>query len=583
MLTAVRPLWKNRLVMIFAAATAALMLGVLIFALTDPGRSGQRKTYMNQAAVSYQEGDYDAALRMLRRAAQIQVDDACLLLMADCYEAQGNLDKALELMRQIQKEDQSVTDRIFELEQRKRLNAEKKLLTVAGRQVAPDVSVLNLDNMDLDDSVLPEIAQLYALSSLSLMNNRLTELSPLSALGGLDTLNLAGNQISDVSPLAALQDLHELYLDDNPVADLKPLYSLTGLSMLSLCGMEIETAELDALAAALPGCAIRSDTPKSTTRDITLGGLTFKSDAEELDLSGLKIHDISSLAECRRLKWLNVSNNEISDLTALMNLPLLERLDISGNQVTDLRPIMGLGSLRQVYAADNQVVETSAVGAMAGLEALDLSNNPIRDFSGLRKLYNLHALRLVNTGLADKDLAYFENLNVLANLWLDENTGLSNEAMGRLQSALPDCAITYTQLVYTVEIGGVSVPSDSAELKMNDGLLMDLAGFDKMNCLEVVDLSHNVISNIYLLQYSPSRDTIRVLDLSDNRLIDVTALSALTAIEELDLRRNQIGSIQPLLHLETLERVYLAGNLLSETQIEQLRAALPNCEVSLED
>ena len=584
------PDWFRRLLQrerkalwVFAAVALVLLLAVLVFALMEPGRNGERESCMNQAAASYAAGDYDAALRMLRKAAQIRQDDACLLLMADCYEAQGNLDKALELLRQIKDADQSVTARIDELEKRKQSQAQEGKLTVAGRQLPADLSSLNLDGLDLDDTVLPQVAQFYALSDLSMMNNRLQDLSALSVLGGLDTLNLAHNRISDLRPLAALQNLRTLYLDENPISDLRPLYGLSGLTMLSVCGTELSVEDLDALAAALPNCVIHSDATSSAAREITIGGMSFSTDTEELDLSDRNLHDISALAQCRHLKWLKLSDNNIGDLTALMNLPQLESLDISNNLVTDLRPLMGLSALRHINASGNRIQDTAAVGAMTELSSLDLSRNPIRDFSGLRKLRVLHNLRLVNTGITDDDLPYLESLSLLASLWLDENPGLSNEAMGQLQYALPNCTITYTQLVYTVMIGDQEIDSDSTVLYYTGGELVDLAGFDRMSCLEQVDLSHNRISNIYLLQYSPSRDTIKKLNLSYNDLTDITALSSLTAVESLDLRGNRIPSVMPLLNLNSLRYLYLEGNPLSQEQIEQLRSALPLCEILFEE
>lgn len=572
---------RRRRVFIIAAVAAALLLALIAIVLS-PSRGSERKGYMNRASALYAAGDYDAALSNLRKAADIETDDACLLLMADCYEAQGNIDKTLELLRRMESADESVMARIDELEQRKRLEAEAGMLTVAGQRVAPDCASLTLDGQGLSDGVLGEIAQLYALNSLSLMDNAITDISPLAELGGLDTLNLSGNHIGSVAPLAGLQNLRTLYLDGNPITDFSPLTRLSSLTTLSITGIEIDTRQRDELAAALPGCAIHSDTPRAATTDITLGGVTFKSTVTELKLEDLDIHDISALAECGALKWLDLSGNNIGDLTPLMNLPQLESVDISGNLVTDLRPLMGLTSLRSVNAAGNRIMDTAAVGAMSALSSLDLSDNPISDFSGLRRLRNLVSLRLVNTGITDYDLIHLEQMSLLKNLWLDENLGLSNEAMGQLQSALPGCAITYTELVYTVEIGGIEVSSDSSLLELPNAALVDLSALDQMSCLERVNLSGNEIRNIYVLQYSPSRDTIRSLDLSHNGLADISALAALTAVESLDLSYNSISSVLPLQRLATLRTLDLTGNPLSEAQLEELRLNLPNCEIVFE-
>ena len=573
---------RKRRIFLLAAVGAALMLALLAFFLTRQSDASRRRDYMAQAEASYQAGDYDAALRSLRRAEQLQSDEACLILMADCYQAQGKLEKALEVLRRMDASDESVTQRIAQLEALRQQQAESVYLTVAGRKLAPDTRDLLLDSQGLTDAVLPEIAQLYALDSLSLMDNDLEDIGPLSVLGGLDTLNLSGNRIADLSPLSRLTELRTLYLDGNPLTDLSPLYALHNLTTLSICGIELDTLQLQGLAQALPDCAIRSDTPRSATMDITLGSITFKSDVTELDLSGSEIHDIRALSACTQLRFLDLSGNAVSDLTPLMNLPTLETLDIRDNLVTDLRPLMGLTKLRTLNAAGNRIADTAAVGAMAGLTALDLSGNPLTDLSGLRKLTNLHSLSLKNTGLYDGQLMYVQNLSLLANLFLDDNPGLSNEAIGQLQSALPGCHVSFTELVYTVSISGFEQPSNAKSLDLSSREIVDITGIDQMTELETVDLSGNNINNIYILQYSPSRDTIRTLNLADNRLADISALASLTAIESLDLRINNISSLTPLMNLQTLRLVYLGGNPLSEQQVQALREALPDCTVSLE-
>ena len=72
---------------------------------------------------------------------------------------------------------------------------------VIGRNADPSHTLGGLENLPVPDvnrhvadiamrGIKDQIARLHALNSLSLMNNDLEDLSPLSVLGGLDTLNL---------------------------------------------------------------------------------------------------------------------------------------------------------------------------------------------------------------------------------------------------------------------------------------------------------------------------------------------------------------------------------------------------------
>ena len=83
----------------YGIAAAAAMALVLILALLLHGGTAARRyeRYRRQAAESYQNGDYDQALSDLRKAETIRSSAEVRMLMADCYEAQGNWDMALEV------------------------------------------------------------------------------------------------------------------------------------------------------------------------------------------------------------------------------------------------------------------------------------------------------------------------------------------------------------------------------------------------------------------------------------------------------------------------------------------------------
>ena len=534
--------------------TALLLLALLAALQLHYTRTDVYAESMALAVQSREAGDYDTALRALRKAAAERESEECLLLMADCYEEQDNLEKALELL-------------------------EAERVSVLGQGMDATTTDLVLDDRGLTDGDLEEICRLYALDNLSLMNNALTDVSALARLGGLDILNLSGNRITDLSPLSGLSELRILYLDGNPAEDLSPLYELGNLSLLSLRNMPITKEELTALSEALPACAIYSDVEKGEAADISLGGLTFQSDVTQLDLSGREIRDISALAVCRQLRWLKLGGNQISDLQALMNIPGLELLDLSNNEVTDLRPLMGLSRLRSLNVSGNQLTDTTPLGAMTTLTALDLSDNPLSDFSGLSKLVNLQNLKLKNTGLVDMDLQYLEKLVMLSGLSLEENDGLSNDAVSYLKSMIPGCTIIHSDLVYTATIGGKTYPSDQTDLDLSGQNLTDLEGINRLDSLESLNLSQNHLTAIYQLEYCPSRLTLRQLDLSYNELTEISSLGALPALEMLDLTGNRIASIQVLHRLSGLKVLKVGGNPLTQEQLDAFRAALPDCEL----
>ena len=366
---------RNR-IYLFVTALSVLALGILALVLIDSSADTRYQEYMQRARDSYTSGDYDGALLNLRRAQEYDSEnEETLMLMADCYEAQRNYEKALDTLRRMNTSDAAVASRIQAIEQKRTQQSKAETIVIAGVEFQPNSTDAFLDGKGIGNEELKEISALYALDNLSLMNNKISDISLLSALGGLDTLNLSGNQITDITPLAGLAQLRTLFLDDNPISDFTALYSLPNLTSLSVSDTGIDEEGLKALAQALPSCAIRSDITSRDDTALLLGGVQFPVSSTSLDLSEREIRDISALSECTNLVSLKLGGNQISDLTPLMNLPNLENLDISGNLITDLRPLIGMKKLRILDVSDNLVDETVTVGSISSLRELDLSGS----------------------------------------------------------------------------------------------------------------------------------------------------------------------------------------------------------------
>lgn len=535
--------------------------------------------YMKIAQECYYKSDYDSALVALRKADALEDNDECGMLMAACYEAQGNYGKALEILRGMNTKNPTVASRIAAIEGYRKTLSDADKLTIAGRQFPSGTTSLVLDNMGLNSDVLQEVVQLYALDSLSIASNYITELKALSSLGGLVTLNLSDNSVSDISALTALTSLRTLYLDNNPITDLSPLYSMTSLTSLSIKGISITESQLSSLSRALPNCAIHSEAAQQEVQDISFGGMTFKSDITELDMSNMGLREISGIAGFENLKKLNLSGNEISDLSPLMNLPNLQWLDISYTHVSDLRPLMGIDTLTFLNAAGCSINSTSALSMMNGLTQLYLDENPIRDFSGLRKVKTLSTLGLNNTGLDDEGLYHLRGLSLLATLNIENNPAMSGEGVDSLRAYIGSCIINHSELSYNVDFFGHTVKTDTKELSLPGLGITDISSINFLRYLERADLSDNDISNLYPLENADCRFVLTSLDLSHNSISDATPVSHLINIEELDLSYNNISSELPLMMLSSLRRLDLSGNPLTMEQVEGLRGSLMDCVI----
>ncbi|MDO4989551.1 MAG: leucine-rich repeat domain-containing protein [Eubacteriales bacterium] len=573
-----RPVNRKRayIICIILAAIFVIAMTVVLTSMSD---NRIYNDYMNQAQMLYYRKDYDGALSALRKAAAVEKTDECLMLMASCYEEQGNYAKALEVLRSMNVRSSTVSGRIEAIESARKSLSAADMVTVAGRQYRVGTTSLVLDNMNLGDEVLDEVLQLYGLDSLSLAGNHLQDISRLSALGGLVTLNLSGNQIRDLTPLASLPGLRTLYLDGNPIEDLTPLYTISTLTSLSIQNIAISEQQLSALSKALPNCAIHSEQAQQEQQEISFGGRTFPSDITDLDLSEMGIRDISALANCQLLTRLNLSGNEISDLSPLMNLQYLQYLDISYNRVSDLRPLMGVDSLSFLNASGNDINSTSPLTMMNGLTSLYLDENPLQDFSGLRRVVTLNALGLSKTGLENEDLTYLRGLSALTELNIEDNPALSGEAVDELRTYLTACRVRHSTLGYDVDFDGLIVKSDAEVLNLPGCGVSDISAVMKLNSLRALDLSGNNVSNLYPLELADCRYCLSFLDLRENAISDLTPLASLTKLETLDLSFNDASSVLPLLGMTTLRTLVLTGNPMSLEDVQLVRNTLPNCDV----
>ena len=188
-------------------------------------------------------------------------------------------------------------------------------------------------------------------------------------------------------------------------------------------------------------------------------------------------------------------------------------------------------------------------------------------------------LDLSSTGLTDTGLSSLDKLTALTKLDVTGNPGLSNNAIGALKSVLPGCTIFYEELVYDIDFCGHILRSDETTVYLANSGIEGITGLDKMTALEELDLSGNMISNLYIFEYTACRDTLKKLNLSGNDIFDIYPLAKLTALEELNLSENRIAMILPLKQITTLRILDLSGNQITESQLEDLQDALPGCEI----
>ena len=116
-----------------------------------------------------------------------------------------------------------------------------KVLDLACNEIEDITALENLNNLyclslhgNVNIKNFQPISTLTALTKLSLVNTKLSDISFVSNLTKMKTLNLSYNNISDLTPLSNLSDLRSITIGDNPnLEDLSPLSQC--LNLVELC------------------------------------------------------------------------------------------------------------------------------------------------------------------------------------------------------------------------------------------------------------------------------------------------------------------------------------------------------------
>ncbi len=549
---------KKKLIIICVAIAAALavMLAVVL-ALKSGGTEKDYDSAFAQAREYYYDGDYDAALGKLREAMEFKKTDECLLLMSRCYEAKYDYVNAIAILQSSTSGDEKIKSEIERLEKARADYESGKIVVIFGEQYDIGTTSLDLSDKDAGSAALRDISKLTELTSLKLSGNKIDELDFLSPLTKLTSLDLSKNDISDISPLKKLKSLRTLHLDGNKIKDFSPLYGLDSLSMLTIGDMELSQSQLKKLREELPECIVYSDDAKEDVIEIKLGGKTFDSSVTELDLSGCDVHDITLLSVCTKLKKLDLSDNAVSDISALVDLPLLTELDLSNNRISDISPLMSVPKLEYLNLAGNRIKSIAALQDISPLTELNLSANELGGIAAVGRLTNLRTLWMDDIGLSDSDLEELYGLKSLKTLSIKDNAELSEAAVATLQKKLSGCTISHSELRREIVLGGKSFACDAETVEANGLGLSDISAVAGFSNVKHLDLSANSISQLAPLS---QLKTLETLDLADNRISDVSALS----------------------QLKNLKQLWLSGNDISASSLQALRAALPDCYISVE-
>ena len=328
---------------------------------------------------------------------------------------------------------------------------------------------------------------------------------------------------------------------------------------------DVEAAEV-VITTAEETTTTEVTTPKPVEEFITIKGEKYSILLTELYLydEDLTNEDIKELYKMTNLTDLNLGVNKISDISVLSDLTNLTKLCLGGNEINDISVLSGLTNLTELQLWRNEISDISALSSLTSLNVLDLDGNNIVDIEILKFLVNLQELCISNNGITD-----ITPLSKLTNLEKLEIVTDVNGILPQIEDLTP-----LENLINLKELW-----------LQNQEIADQLYVVGKLENLEFLNISHINGGGRKDGGYSvdigelKSLTNLKTLYADMNAIDDISVLSDLTQLTTLCLDLNGLWDrdMAPIYKLTNLTSLSVYSNNISDSEIEKLQEALPNC------
>jgi len=304
-------------------------------------------------------------------------------------------------------------------------NAIREVLGVSGSEILYTNVLWDITEFTVPAGVsdLSDLELLPYLKTLTIHDQNISSLAPISFLPRLQTLDLAGCSFpaEDLAIAAKLSSLTSLNLSNCGLSTIAALEGCEKLEILNLGNNTVRNLDVLTNIRTLKELQLQHNAV------VNLDALSTLSKLEKLDISYNAVVDLTPLSTCMKLNWLDAGNNKLSRLDGVEALPQLNHLSVNYNTLTDISLVAHCTEITSLSFSNNQISNISSLSALRNLDTLDFSNNAV---SALPDWPSDCMLRIIDG--SNNALTSIDNLAKLSQLsyvYMDYNNLTSVDAL----------------------------------------------------------------------------------------------------------------------------------------------------------
>lgn len=440
-----------------------------------------------------------------------------------------------------------------------------------------------LIDIEYNDNGSPYVSKYSKVKNLILEKNNISDISILSNLKELKVLNLKSNNIYNITPIENLT-LDTLYLQKQTINmdvyrkqnELNQYIILLNLFQsvknpnsiiydenvqFELTGVTLNTTSSEYQKSPYYNVVIPIEYDNYEERD-----LSVKINGGDADESVIKFNMTDSTDAIDSLYFEDQNLDKAIYDYLINNLPenaYIARAPFIIN--IEKQQILNIGELD---LSSHDISNIKGLSNFSNLNSLNLSDNNISDDSEIKYLTNLNILYLTNNKLNGKYTS-IENLYYLKTLGLSGN---NIESLNSLEKLIKNTSDNYseTQLSSVIlsnnQISDINVLSkiptlENIDISGND--VSDISVIKNNNKIKTLNISNNNITDINVIKNFA--DTLNTFNASKNNIKDISVIKNVS-LTELNLSSNKIEDITPIKSQTMLKTLDLSSNNIQDIQ-----------------